>query len=149
MPAAFLQTPLCRWLLCAVLWLGHGMAWGESYQALDESLHTVFTALSVPMGLPIVVSREVARKRLSGVLDLAAPQQSLERLAQQQGLIWYGDGQAIHVYDATEAKSSAVALRHLSIDRFRSLMRRSGLDETRYPLRASGGRTFYVSGPPN
>lgn len=149
MPAAFLQTPLCRWLLCAVLWLGHGMAWGESYQALDESLHTVFTALSVPMGLPIVVSREVARKRLRGVLDLAAPQQSLERLAQQQGLIWYGDGQAIHVYDATEAKSSAVALRHLSIDRFRSLMRRSGLDETRYPLRASGGRTFYVSGPPN
>lgn len=28
-------------------------------------------------------------------------------------------------------------------------MRRSGLDESRYPLRESGGRMFYVSGPAN
>lgn len=28
-------------------------------------------------------------------------------------------------------------------------MRRSGLEEARYPLRASGARVFYVSGPPN
>jgi type III secretion protein C len=41
---------------------------GESYEAQDESLHTVFTALSVPLGTSIVVSRAVARKRLSAVL---------------------------------------------------------------------------------
>ncbi|UII74387.1 type III secretion system outer membrane ring subunit SctC [Pseudomonas sp. HN11] len=137
------------WLLLVVLLLGSGLARGDLYQAQDESLHTVFTALSEPMGLPIVVSHEVARKRLSAALDLGAPQQTLEALAQQQGLIWYSNGQALYVYDAGEAKSSAVTLRHISVDRLRSLMRRSGLDESRYPLRESEGRTFYVSGPPN
>lgn len=139
----------CRGLLFAALMLGNMLARGATYEARDESLHTVFSALSVPLGVPVVVSREVARQRFSGVLALDASQQTLESLALQHGLIWYGDGQAIFVYDASEAKSSVVALRHLSIDRFRSLMRRSGLDETRYPLRVSEGRTFYVSGPPN
>lgn len=140
---------LCRWLLFAALMLGTSLACGETYQAQDESLHTVFTALSLPLGVPIVVSRAVARKRISGLLDLDAPQQTLEALALQQDLIWYSDGQVLYVYDAGEAKNSAVTLRHISIDRLRALMRRSGLDESRYPLRVSGGRTFYVSGPPN
>lgn len=140
---------LHRRLLFVVLLLISTLAWGELYQAQDESLQTVFTALSVPLGLPIVVSREVARKRLRAALDFDAPQQALEALALEQGLIWYSDGQALYVYDAGEAKSSAVTLRHISVDRLRNLMRRSGLDESRYPLRESGARTFSVSGPPN
>ncbi|MGY2139051.1 type III secretion system outer membrane ring subunit SctC [Pseudomonas reactans] len=153
MHADFLATTSCRWycrgLLFSALLLGSAMAWGALYQAKDESLYTVFTALSEPLGLPIVVSREVARKRLSASLDFETPQQALEALACEQGLIWYSDGQALYVYDAGEAKSSAVTLRHISVDRLRSLMRRSGLDESRHPLRESGTRTFYVSGPPN
>ena len=148
-PATMPRLWLYRRLLFVVLLLISALAWGELYQAQDESLHTVFTALSVPLGLPIVVSREVARKRLSAALDFDAPQQALEALALEQGLIWYSDGQALYVYDAGEAKSSAVTLRHISVDRLRNLMRRSGLDESRYPLRESGARTFSVSGPPN
>ena len=145
---------LCRWLLSfavlcsAVLW-ANVPAWAESYQARDESLHTFFTALSLPLGLPVVVSREVARKRLTGTFDLEAAQHTLVTVAEQQGLIWYSDGQVLYVYDAGEAKSSAVALRHIPVERMRGFMRRSGLDESRYPLRESGARTFYVSGPPN
>lgn len=139
----------CRWLLFVALMLGSTLAWGERYQAHDESLHTVLTALSVPLGVPIVVSRAVARKRISETLDFSAPQQTLEALALQHGLIWHSDGQVLYLYDAAEAKSSAVALRHISVDRLRALMRRSGLDESRHPLRKSGERTFYVSGPPN
>lgn len=148
-PATMPRLWLYRRLLFVVLLLISALAWGELYQAQDESLHTVFTALSVPLGLPIVVSREVARKRLSAALDFDAPQQALEALALEQGLIWYSDEQALYVYDAGEAKSSAVTLRHISVDRLRNLMRRSGLDESRYPLRESGARTFSVSGPPN
>lgn len=140
---------LCRWLLLVMLMLVAALAWGETYEARDDSLHTVFTALSVPLGLPVVVSREVARKRISADLDFAAPQQTLEALALKQGLIWYGDGQVLYLYDASEAKSSAVGLRHITVEKLRALMRRSGLDESRHPLRASGGQTFYVSGPPN
>ncbi|MFL1548271.1 type III secretion system outer membrane ring subunit SctC [Pseudomonas sp. D47] len=140
---------LHRWLLCLALLLAITPALGENYQARDESLHTFFTALSVPLGVPIVVSREVARRTLSGSFDLGAAQQTLEAVAEQQGLIWYSDGQVLYLYGAGEAKSTAVALRHISVDRLRGFMRRSGLDESRYPLRESGARTFYVSGPPN
>ncbi|WP_420875930.1 type III secretion system outer membrane ring subunit SctC [Pseudomonas sivasensis] len=149
MYADFPLTTPCLWLLLAALMLGGADAHGETYQAQDESLHTVFTALSVPMGLPIVVSSEVARTRISEVIDLDTPQHALETLALQYGLIWYGDGQALYLYDVSEAKSSTVTLLHISVDRFRALMRRSGVDETRYPLRISGTRTFSVSGPPN
>ncbi|SAM31209.1 Outer membrane protein MxiD precursor [Pseudomonas sp. 1 R 17] len=149
MYAHFSVTTPCLWLLLAALMLGSAGARGETYQAQDESLHTVFTALSVPMGLPIVVSGEVARIRISEVIDLAMPLHALETLALQYGLIWYSDGQALYLYNASEAKRSAVVLRHISVERFRGLMRRSGLDETRYPLRVSGARTFDVSGPPH
>lgn len=140
---------LCRWLLCCVLLLANIPAWGESYQARDESLHTFFSALAVPLGLPVVVSREVARKRISGTFDLETAQQTLASVAEQHGLIWYSDGQVLYLYGVGEAKSTAVALRHITVDRLRGFMRRSGLDESRYPLRESGSHTFYVSGPPN
>lgn len=149
MYAASLSTIFRFRLLLMALLLGGAPAWGEVYRAQDESLHTVFTALSIPLGLPIVVSRTVALTRFSGALDLDAPQQALQGVVSQHDLIEYSDGQAIYVYDASEAKRSVVALRHISVERFRGLMRRSGLDESRYPLREAGGRTFYVSGPPN
>ncbi|MGY2291656.1 type III secretion system outer membrane ring subunit SctC [Pseudomonas sp. SDO528_S397] len=139
---------LPRLLLCGLL-LGSSPALSALYQARDESLHTFFTALSVSLGQPVVVSPAAARKRLSGAFEFDQAQQVLETVAREQGLIWYGDGQVLYLYDASEAKSSVVALRHLSVDRLRNLMRRSGLDETRHPLRESGGRVFYVSGPPN
>ncbi|MGR3886024.1 type III secretion system outer membrane ring subunit SctC [Pseudomonas sp. 1152_12] len=148
-PAMISRRGLHRWLLCFALLLAIAPALGERYQARDESLHTFFTALSVPLGVPVVVSREVARRTLSGAFDLGAAQQTLEVVAEQHGLIWYSDGQVLYLYAAGEAKSSAVALRHISVDRLRGFMRRSGLDESRYPLRESGERTFYVSGPPN
>lgn len=132
-----------------LLMLGSSSVFGEPYQARDESLHTFFTALSLPLGLPIVVSQAAARKRISGAFDFDSAQPLLESVARQHGLIWYSDGQVLYLYDADEAKSSVVTLRHISVDILRGFMRRSGLDEARYPLRASGARVFYVSGPPN
>lgn len=153
MPADFFITTnrhgLGSMLLWVVLLLVGRVAWGEPYQALDESLDSFFTALAVPLGMPVVVSREAAHKRISGTFDFQAPQQVLEALARQEGLIWHSDGQAVHLYDAAEARTSAVALRYISVNRLRAIMRRTGLDESRYPLRDSGVRTFYVSGPPS
>ncbi|WP_010176412.1 type III secretion system outer membrane ring subunit SctC [Pseudomonas sp. PAMC 25886] len=133
------------WLLV----LGSPRVLGEPYEARDESLHTFFTALSLPLGQPIVVSQAAARKRISGTFDFDSAQPLLASVARQHGLIWYSDGQVLYLYDADEAKSSVVTLRHISVDMLRGFMRRSGLDEARYPLRASAARVFYVSGPPN
>ena len=97
-PATMPRLRFCRWLLfvaliCALL-SQSVLARGTLYQAHNDSLHTVLTALSESLGLPIVVSQAVARKRVSAALDFDAPQQALEMLALQQGLIWYGDAQA-------------------------------------------------------
>ncbi|WP_057701031.1 secretin N-terminal domain-containing protein [Pseudomonas paralactis] len=143
----------CRWLhcglLCAALLLGSRVAWGQAYLAQDEGLHTFFTALSGPLGLPVVTSGAVARRRISGTFDFAAPQRVLGSLAEQEDLIWHRSGQVVHLYTADEGRSSAVVLRHISVNRLRGIMRRAGLDEPRYPLRESGARTFYVDGPPS
>ncbi|KAF1023625.1 MAG: Protein InvG [Pseudomonas sp.] len=135
------------WLFLCVLLVSPG-ALGERYQAHEESLHTFFSALAVPLGQPVVVSQAAARKRISGEFAFEQVQQVLESVASQQGLIWYDDGQAVYLYDASEAKSAVVALRHLSVERLREWMRRSGLDEKRHPLRVDGRRVFSVSGPP-
>ncbi|MBM9484419.1 type III secretion system domain protein, InvG family [Pseudomonas sp. ICBG1301] len=148
-PATRLRLRLRNGLLCAVLLLGSFAAWAEAYQARDESLHALLGELSVALGMPVVTSREAAGRRVSGTFDFSAPQQALEALARQEDLIWHSDGQGLYVYAAAEARSLAVGLRHIAVDAMRRAMRRTGLDESRYPLRENGARTFYVSGPPN
>jgi type III secretion protein C len=64
------------------------------------------------------------------------------------GLIRYDDGQTVYLYDAAEAKSTVVALNTITVDKLESFLRRSGLLDSRYPLRTDGLRTFYISGPP-
>ena len=140
---------LCSGWLCAALLLGTCAARGEPYRAQEESLQRFFTALSVPLGLSVVLSRKVARLHVSGLFDFDAPQQVLEVLAMQEDLIWHRDGQVLYLYEADEVRNSAVALRHISVDRLRGLMRRTGLDESSYPLRKSGERLFSVTGPPS
>ncbi|MGU9854992.1 secretin N-terminal domain-containing protein [Pseudomonas sp. LF245] len=140
---------LCSWLLCAALLLGTCAARGEAYRAQEEDSQRFFTALSVPLGLSVVLSRKVARLHVSGLFDFDAPQQVLEVLAMQEGLIWHRDGQVLYLYQADEVRNSAVALRHISVDRLRSLMRHTGLDEPSYPLRKSGERMLSVTGPPS
>ncbi|MCF4977967.1 type III secretion system domain protein, InvG family [Pseudomonas gessardii] len=142
---AFLQ----RGLLGGLLIFNALPAVGETSLVWDESLQGFFSRLALPLGQPIVVSRQAAGKRITGQFDFANAQAVLEAVALQHELIWYSDGQVLHLYDASEAKSSGVILRHLTVDRLRQVMARSGLDETRYPLRKAGPRLFYVSGPAN
>lgn len=139
----------CHGSLAAALWLWACVAWGQPYQAQEESLQRFFAALSGPLGVSVVVSRQVAPRQVSGTFDFDAPQQVLEAVALQQGLIWHRDGQVLYLYNAAEARNSAVVLRHIYVDSLRGVLRRTGLDESSYPLRESGRRTFYVTGPPS
>ncbi|SEI14444.1 type III secretion protein C [Pseudomonas asplenii] len=143
-----------RRVLCAVLLFslagGISAAPGKSgdYVAREEGLRSFFSALSAPLGKPIIVSKVAAGKRISGEFPLHSTRQTFDRIVAQLGLIWYSDGQAIYLYDASEVKSSVVALRVISVDTLKQFLRQSGLEDSRYPLRNDGRRTFYVSGPP-
>lgn len=146
-----------RFILCA-LWLGCSavpnlvsadpVRKDEGYLARQESLRTFFDALAAQLGKPVIASKAASRKTISGQFSMVQPQRTLERITRQMALIWYDDGQAVYVYDAAEAKNSVVSLNTITVDKLQAFLRRSGLLDTRYPLRNDGLRTFYVSGPP-
>ncbi|KUM02138.1 type III secretion system outer membrane ring subunit SctC [Chromobacterium subtsugae] len=119
------------------------------YVARKDSLRAFFDALSSRLKKPVIVSKLAARKQVSGDFDLSSPQALLEKMSQQLGLIWYHDGQAIYVYDASETRSAVLSLRNVTLSAFNDFLRKSGLYDKRYPLRGDGrSGTFYVSGPP-
>ncbi|KVU23507.1 type III secretion system outer membrane pore InvG [Burkholderia ubonensis] len=141
---------ICAVLLspCAAGAVGLTTPAGSGYVAKNESLRSFFDALAAQLKKPIIVSKLAARKQISGEFDLNGSQVLLDKLSQQLGLIWYHDGQAIYIYDASELRNAVVSLRNVSLGAFNDFLRRSGLYDRRYPLRGDErSGTFYVSGP--
>ncbi|CAI8937154.1 SPI-1 type 3 secretion system secretin [Pseudomonas sp. IT-P253] len=120
----------------------------DAYVAREQSVRTFFTELSGPLGKPVIVSKAAAAKRISGEFDLSSAQKTFERISTQMGLIWYSDGQAIYLYDASEIKSSMATLQTLTVAKLKAFLQQSGLHDVRYPLRNDGLRTFHIAGPP-
>lgn len=122
---------------------------GAGYVARQDGLRALFDAISAKLKKPVILSKQAARKQVSGEFDLGNAQALLEKLAQQLGLIWYYDGQAIYVYDSSETRNSVVLLRNVSLTTLNGFLRKSGLYDKRYPLRGDNrSGTFYLSGPP-
>lgn len=119
-----------------------------TFEAREQSARTFFSELSGSLGKPVIVSKAAATKRIGGTFDLRTPQQTFERISVQMGLIWYSDGQAIYLYDASEIKSAMASLQTLTVAKLLEFLKQSGLHDARYPLRTDGLRTFHVSGPP-
>jgi len=115
----------------------------DGYVAREQGARVFFTELSGPLGKPVIVSKAAAAKRISGEFDLSSAQRTFERISAQMGLIWYSDGQAIYLYDASESKSSIASLHTLTVTRLQAFLQRSGLQDSRYPLRHDGLRTFH------
>jgi len=120
----------------------------EGYVARQEGLRTFFDALSASLDKPVILSKAAARRTISGDFSMVAPQQTLERVVRQMGLVWYSDGQTLYIYEAAEVKSAVISLNTITVHKLDAFLRSSGLRDTRYPLRHDGLRTFYISGPP-
>lgn len=121
----------------------------QGYIAKKEGVKGIFDALSSVLNKPIVLSKQAARKNISGNFDLNNPQGLLEKLSSQLGLIWYHDGQSIYVYDSTEMRNSMINLNNTSFSIVKNFLIKANLYDKRYPLRGDEvSDTFYVSGPP-
>ncbi|WP_395490282.1 type III secretion system outer membrane ring subunit SctC [Cedecea davisae] len=121
----------------------------QGYIARDEGVKGFFDAISSVMKKPVVISKIAARKKISGEFDLSRPPKVLGAVAEQLSLIWYDDGQAIYIYDASEIRNTVIVLRNTSFNVIKSFLKDSGLYDERYPLRSDNrNSTFYVSGPP-
>ncbi|WP_410012237.1 type III secretion system outer membrane ring subunit SctC [Sodalis sp. C49] len=153
----FIQQSLICWcliggmvpLLAQANPLTGGAIAAEGYVANKDGLKMFFDALSSRLGKPVIVSKLAARKQISGEFDFSNPQDLLEKISQQLGLIWYHDGQAIYVYDASEMRNSMMSLNNTSFTALDNFLRKSKLLDSRYPLRGDDSSgTFYISGPP-
>lgn len=144
-PIGAVALALC---FCLPLVVAAPLPTGEGYVARQESLRTFFEALSAALGKPIITSKSAGKRTVTGDFSLAAPGRTLERVTRQMGLIRYDDGQSVYIYEAAESKSAVISLNTITVARLESFLRRSGLEDKRFPLRNDGARTLYVSGPP-
>ena len=144
-PIGAVALALC---FCLPLVVAAPLPTGEGYVARQESLRTFFEALSAALGKPIITSKSAGKRTVTGDFSLAAPGRTLERVTRQMGLIRYDDGQSVYIYEAAESKSAVISLNTITVARLESFLRRSGLEDKRFPLRNGGARTLYVSGPP-
>ncbi|WP_130833465.1 type III secretion system outer membrane ring subunit SctC [[Erwinia] mediterraneensis] len=119
------------------------------YVARNESIKGVFDALSSQIGKPVLLSKTALRKKVSGDFDFSEPQLLLEKLSEQLGLIWYHDGQAIYIYDASEMRNAVIVLHNIPFSVLNNYLIKSKLYDKRYALHADNGSgTIYFSGPP-
>ncbi|PRP70958.1 EscC/YscC/HrcC family type III secretion system outer membrane ring protein [Chromobacterium amazonense] len=148
---------LGAWLLACATLLAFPSSWAANpapipsggYVAKNDNLRSFFDALGAQLKKPVIVSKLAARKQVSGEFDLSGSQALLDKLSLQLGLVWYHDGQAIYIYDASETRNAVVSLHNVTLSSFNEFLRRSGLYDRRYPLRGDDRNgTFYVSGPP-
>lgn len=144
-PIGAVALALC---FCLPLAVAAPLPTGEGYVARQESLRTFFEALSAALGKPIITSKSAGKRTVTGDFSLAAPGRTLERVTRQMGLIRYDDGQSVYIYEAAESKSAVISLNTITVAKLESFLRRSGLEDKRFPLRNDGARTLYVSGPP-
>ncbi len=121
----------------------------SGYVAKNESIQSLFNALSSELRKPIVLSKLAQKKTITGNFDISNPIRFIDKLSTQIGLAWYDDGQTIYVYDSSELKNSVVLMRYSSLNTLNEFLQRTGLYSKRYPIRGEAGTgTFYVAGPP-
>lgn len=121
----------------------------SGFVAKNESIQSLFHALSSEMKKPIVLSKLAQKKTITGDFDISQPYKFLEKFSNQIGLAWYDDGQTIYVYDNSELKNSVVIMRNASLATLNEFLERTGLFSKRYPIRGEKKvGAFYVAGPP-
>ncbi|HCR5802658.1 TPA: type III secretion system secretin MxiD [Shigella flexneri] len=119
------------------------------YVAQSDTVGSFFERFSALLNYPIVVSKQAAKKRISGEFDLSNPEEMLEKLTLLVGVIWYKDGNALYIYDSGELISKVILLENISLNYLIQYLKDANLYDHRYPIRGNiSDKTFYISGPP-
>jgi len=121
----------------------------STFVSRGDGVGLLLQAIAARMQQPVIVSPKAQKKRVEGSFGLRDPHTVLEQLARDLGMVWYTDGQALYVYDASEIRNAVGHMQHASIAVLNDFLRRARLADTRYALRGGSAEgTFYVSGPP-
>jgi type III secretion protein C len=129
--------------------LGADVPWRKSnftYLTRGESLRDFFRQFGASQGLTVVVDPAV-EDSLVGNFNMS-PQNMMETLAIQHGLIWYYDGSVMHIYLASQAVSKTIRLNYGTVSQLRQTLTRLNIVDKRYPLTYDvQTNTAIVSGP--
>ena len=112
-------------------WLGEPM----HYVARNSRLADVLTDVAAAGGLRLDATRAV-RGNVNGVFE-QTPAAVFRVLTDAWGLVWYFDGQTIHVSTADDVRSRTIAFAPLTSDAVAALLRSLDLDDAHLPLRYS------------
>jgi len=119
------------------------------YVAQSDTLAAFFEKFSAKLNYPIIVSKQAAKKKITGEFNLSNPEKMLENISSLVGLIWYKDGNALYIYDASEIIGKVILLENISTNYLVQYMKDADLYDNRYPIRGNlNEKTFYISGPP-
>lgn len=121
----------------------------NKYIAHDKGVDYLFKALSSVMKKPIITSAKAKKNSVTGDFDLTRPVETLTKVADDLGLIWYFDGSMFYIYDASEATSSMVQFSRRNFADLLTYLRENSLFDSRFPLKMNySANTIYVAGPP-
>ncbi|WP_244828237.1 type III secretion system outer membrane ring subunit SctC [Caballeronia sp. TF1N1] len=133
-----LQNPLAN--AAQPAWQGAPMR----YVARNSRLADVLNDVGRAGGLRLEIARTV-RGNVNGVFE-QAPSSVFRTLVEAWGLVWYFDGQTIHITTAEDLQSRTIGFAPLSGDAVGALLRNLDLDDPHLPLHFSGD-SVKVTGP--
>lgn len=130
--------------IAAPVWFGKDY----NYVVLDQDVRVALTEFGRNLGLPVVLSDAVSG-RVRGRIDAKTAGDFIDRLAINNGLVWYFDGSVLHISADREFATRVIDAGRLSADAVTREMRDLGLADERFSLRAAqNGNVITVSGPP-
>lgn len=116
------------------------------YQAQGKNLKEFLREFGASQGLMVVVAPEV-EGTVNGKFNML-PQNLIEMLGATFGFIWYYDGNVLHVYSASDARSEIIRVSHSSVDRLRQALQQLDIPDRRFPITYDTRQnTALVSGP--
>lgn len=120
-----------------------------TFVSRGDGVASLIRAIGAQLKTPAIISTKVQKKKVEGSFSLRDPRKAMETVGRELGLVWYTDGQALYVYDASELRNAVGRMEHTSVAVLNDFLRRARLADDRYAPRGGGANgTFYVSGPP-
>ncbi|MCA8996311.1 MAG: type III secretion system outer membrane ring subunit SctC [Planctomycetaceae bacterium] len=138
-------------LLLPAIALAEEVPWRDapySHLSQSEPLPDLIRSFAADQGIPVVISENVTGI-ISGRFGPLPPQQFLQEITAQNGLIWYYDGAALYVYVSGEIISRLVPFRGQQLEEVIQTLDDLGVISKRYPMKVLSERGLVlITGPP-
>ncbi|WP_299658304.1 hypothetical protein [uncultured Tateyamaria sp.] len=134
----------------AALLLSAGTAQAEDIWVAiyDQPIKGVLANVSAAYGIPVMYD-DTLKGRVRNVTGRFSAKDLLTRIAAEAGLVWFDDGNGVHVTKSSDVRSFVIDTAQVSPDALQSSMQQLGFYDARFPifLDVKTGMGL-VSGPP-